>query len=168
MSVKPTGVISTTLNLLVMLLIRADMSYQTYQKVEQPADCRRQSADRASQLDRSDFTGIQKWNTNEAKCVNDVVHIPIVPSAIVPPNFSNCSTNRKNTAALLVPLLFVDDRPVTHARQIDMPAALTIINGRLPNRSTVKEQIMPPRMMQACDAAASAPASTAGKCRLSS
>lgn len=50
--------------------------------------------------------------------------------------------------------------------QRTMPAAETNINSLRPKRSTVKEQMMPPRMIIAWEAAANAPASTAGKWRL--
>ena len=45
--------------------------------------------------------------------------------------------------------LLVETSPVTQARHIDIAVALTIIRTLLPNLSTVKAQIMPPRMMQA-------------------
>lgn len=62
---------------------------------------------------------------------------------------SSWVTYKKNTAAFKADGSFDETRPVTQARQTDMPTALDIISGRLPNRSTVNEQMMPPRMMQA-------------------
>lgn len=49
-----------------------------------------------------------------------------------------------------------------------MPAALNIIRALRPNLSTVKAEMMPPRMIQAWDAAARAPASAPGKPKLDS
>ena len=60
-----------------------------------------------------------------------------------------CGTNKKKTAAFKAEVFSVDTKPVTQARQTDIPEALTIIKTLLPNLSTVKEQMMPPRMIHA-------------------
>lgn len=50
--------------------------------------------------------------------------------------------------------LSVETSPVTQARHIDIPVALTIIRILLPNLSTVNEQMMPPMIIQACKTSA--------------
>lgn len=59
------------------------------------------------------------------------------------------SAYKKNTATFKAAGLFEDTRPVTQARHMDMPAALSIIKDLLPNLSTVNEQMIPPKMIQA-------------------
>ena len=77
---------------------------------------------------------------------------------------------KKKTAAFAAAGFSVDTRPVTQAKQTDMPVALVlgvakksvicsdglqqaddtyIIRTLLPKRSTVKAQMIPPNMMQA-------------------
>lgn len=119
-----------------------------YQEIEEPADSSRDTTDGCTKLHGCYLAGIQEGYTNVAECVDNIIEIPYHLRQHQKNICCQIITHKKKTAAFEAPGVPEADSPVTQARQTHMPTALNIIRALLPNRSTVKEQIMPPRNMQ--------------------
>lgn len=122
---------------------------KTHQEVEQPTDSCRETTDSGPKLYRCDLASVQERNSYETQGIDDVIQVSVDLVRSLAYRRLQRTTYKKNTAAFKAEGLFDDTSPVTQARHTDMPTALEIISSLLPNRSTVKEHIMPPRIMQA-------------------